>query len=222
MTISKASLKFLTDLEKNNNREWFNAHKTTFKTHETEAKAFFQAVRERLEETDHIESHKMYRIYRDVRFSKDKTPFKSRFAGGFKRATAALRGGYFLNIEPDNTGVGGGFFAPNSPDLKRIRKEFEFDDTEIRSILNDKKFKATFGTMQGNEVKTAPRGFDTEHRAIDLIRKKQFFVFKQFTDKEVIQSNFIEQVNDTFLTLRPYFDYMSIILTTDLNGESIL
>ncbi len=222
MTISKASLKFLKDLEANNKREWFNERKATFKGHEAEAKVFFQAVRERLEAHDHIESHKVYRIYRDVRFSKDKTPFKSRFAGGFKRATTALRGGYFLNIEPGNTGVGGGFYAPNSADLKRIRKEFEFDDTEIRGILNDKKFKATFGTLQGSGVKTAPRGFDPEHQAIDLIRKKQFYVFKHFTDKEVTQTDFMDQVNDTFITLRPYFDYMSVILTTDLNGESIL
>jgi len=223
MTISKTSLKFLKDLSKNNNREWFNEHKPTFKAHETDVKAFFQAVNDRLMQHDHIERHRVYRIYRDVRFSKDKLPFKTYFGGNFVRATAALRGGYFMAIEPGGkTRVGGGFYSPNSADLKRIRKEFEFDDTEIRSILNDEKFKATFGELQGNGVKTAPRGFDVEHRAIDLIRKKQFYVMKTFTDKEVTQADFIDQVNDTFLTVRPYFDYMSVILTTDLNGESLL
>lgn len=223
MAISKASLKFLKDLADNNNREWFNEHKPTFKAHEAEVKAFFQVVRERLETHDHIERHRVYRIYRDVRFSKDKLPFKTYFGGSFVRATTALRGGYFLGIEPGGkSGVGGGFYSPNSSDLMRIRKEFEFNDTEIRSILNDKTFKATFGTIQGNGVKTAPRGFDKNHPAIDLIRKKQFYVFKNFSDKEVTQDDFVERVNETFLTLRPYFDYMSAILTTNLNGESII
>jgi len=220
--ISKASLKFLKDLSKNNNRDWFNERKTEFKQHEAEVKAFFQAVSDRLATHDHIERHRVC-IYRDVRFSKDKLPFKTYFGGNFVRATAALRGGYFLGIEPGGkTRVGGGFYSPNAADLKRIRKEFEFDDTEIRDILNDKKFIATFGELRGEGVKTAPRGFSTEHRAIDLIRKKQFYVMKTFSDKEVIQADFIDKVNDTFLTIRPYFDYMSMVLTTDLNGESLL
>jgi len=221
--ISKSALKFLKDLGDNNNRDWFAAHKPTFKAHETDVKAFFQAVNDRLMQHDHIERHRVYRIYRDVRFSKDKLPYKTYFGGSFIRATAALRGGYFMSIEPGNKSVvGGGFYSPNSADLKRIRKEFEFDDTEIRSILNDKTFISTFGTLQGNGVKTAPRGFDIEHRAIDLIRKKQFYVMKNFTDKEVTQADFIEKVNDTYLAVRPFFDYMSAILTTDLNGESLL
>lgn len=101
------------------------------------------------------------RIYRDVRFSKDKTPYKPRFSGSFRRATAALRGGYFLNIEPEgNSIVGGRFYRPNTDDLKRIRQEFAQDDSEIRKILNDKKFKPLFSQLQGEELKTAPRGFN--------------------------------------------------------------
>ena len=223
MKVSKSLLKFLKDLSKHNNREWFVAHKAEFKQHEAAVKMFFQAVCEGLETHDHIERHRTYRIYRDVRFSKDKSPFKTYLGGNFVRATAALRGGYVMSIEPGGkTRVGGGFFSPNAKDLMRIRKEFAFDDTEIRSILNDEKFKATFGELQGLGVKTAPRGFSTEHPAIDLIRKKQFYAMRNFTDKEVTQADFMEQVNDTFLALRPYFDYMSLVLTTDLNGESLL
>jgi len=169
-----------------------------------------------------IERHKVYRIYRDVRFSKDKTPYNPRFAGFYKRATARLRGGYFMTIEPNNSMVGGGFWGPNSADLKRIRKEFEYDDKPIRKILNNKKFRDTFGDMIGEEVKTAPRGFDSEHPAIDLIRKKQFYFMRPFTNAEVCQEDFMEEVVKTFRTIRPYFDYMSDVLTTNLNGESIL
>lgn len=220
--IDSAALKFLSDLKKNNNREWFNERKDTFKKHEKEVKSFFQEIENELQKTDNIEGHKVWRIYRDVRFSKDKTPFKPRFAGGYKRATAALRGGYFLNIEPGNSAVGGGFYGPNSEDLKRIRQEFEMDDSEIRAIINHKNFKSTFGEMRGEEVKSAPRGFKADHPAIDLIKKKQLYFFKSFSDEEVCQAGFQKEVIETFKTIRPFFDYMSEVLTTDLNGESII
>ncbi len=130
------------------------------------------------------ESH-VFRVYRDVRFSKDKTPYKNRFGGYFRRATAIRRGGYVLNIEPGNSYVGGGFYAPNKDDLLRIRKEFEADDEDIRDLLSSNTFKKNFGELRGSELKTAPRDFDKEHQAIDLIRKKQFYVVRNFTDKEV-------------------------------------
>jgi uncharacterized protein (TIGR02453 family) len=125
-------------------------------------------------------------------------------------------------LEPGNSFVGGGFYAPNKEDLKRIRQEFEMDDSEIRAILNDPKFKKTFGTLLGSELKTAPRDFSPEHKAIDLIRKKNFYVMRSFTDKEVMSPNFLKEVIDTYSTIRPFFDLMSSILTTNLDGESVL
>jgi len=220
--ISKELFQFLKDLKANNTREWFNDHKPTFQFHQTEVKAFYQEVEGRLGQSDLIEKHKVFRIYRDVRFSKDKTPYKTRFAGYFIRATKELRGGYYLNIEPGNCIVGGGFYGPESDDLKRIRKEFEQDDSEIRAILNNKKFKSTFGELQGEELKSAPRGFDPEHPAIDLIRKKQFYVIRKFTDKEVQSPDFTNQVIETYQTIIPFFDYMSSVLTTNMDGESVL
>ena len=221
--ISKASLSFLEDLSKNNNREWFNEHKVIFKSHEREAKLFYESVLEKLRNTDEIDSFKLMRIYRDVRFSKDKTPYKARFAGSFKRSTDALRGGYFLNIEPGNCMVGGGFYGPNPKDLLRIRKEFEIDATEINTILADKKFKSTFPLgIEGEGVKTAPKGFDKANEAIELIRKKQFYVMKSFTNEEMLSADFADQVTEVFVTLRPFFNYMSEVLTTNLNGESLL
>ena len=221
--ISKETISFLKELSENNNREWFNERKTTFKIHEKEAKLFFDDILQKLRESDDIEASKMMRIYRDVRFSKDKTPFKARFAGSFKRSTEALRGGYFLNLEPGNCMVGGGFYGPNPADLMRIRKEFEIDATEINSILSDKNFKNTFSFgLEGDGVKTAPKGFDKNHQSIELIRKKQFYAMKRFTDEEMMSENFSQVVVDTFKKLRPFFDYMSEVLTTNLNGESVL
>ncbi|MBB6462865.1 DUF2461 domain-containing protein [Flammeovirga kamogawensis] len=219
--VTKELFNFLNQLEKNNNREWFTENKPTFQKHQAEIKDLFQDVQTKLSATDNIEGHKIYRIYRDVRFSKDKLPYKKHFSGYFSRATKQLRGGYYLHIEHNNTVVGGGFYAPNSEDLKRIRQEFEYGDSEMRTIIDSKEFKDTFGELVGDEVKSAPRGFDKNDPAIDLIRKKQFIAMRKFTDEEVLSPHFIEDVVKTFEALRPFFDYMSSILTTDLNGEPI-
>lgn len=114
---------------------------------------------------------KMFRIYRDVRFSKNKQPYKNHLAVSYHRRKPHLRGGYYLHIEPGNSFIACGFWDPKPDDLLRIRKEFEMDDVYIRKILNDPDFVSTFGNLQGEEVKTAPKGFDKNHPAIDLIKK---------------------------------------------------
>ena len=96
------------------------------------------------------------------------------------------------------------------------------DTVEIREIISNNKFKKYFGELQGDALKTAPRGFDKEHPDMDLIRMKQFIVVRNFTDKEVLAPNFLDELDDSYKAMRPYFDYMSEILTTNLNGESII
>lgn len=219
--LNKEIYKFLTELKKNNTREWFDTHKNEFKTHEKEVKDLYQSIFSKLQKHDHLNNVKVYRIYRDVRFSLDKTPFKTHFGGVFSRVKPDYRGGYYLHLEPGNSFVGGGFWEPTKEDLHRIRKEFEADDTEIRAILSDPDFKKTYGTFEGESVKTAPKGFDKNHKAIDLIRFKQFVVFHRFDDKEEFSDDFTDEVVGHFLTLRPFFDYMSEVLTTDLNGEPL-
>ena len=164
----------------------------------------------------------MFRIYRDVRFSKDKTPYKTHFAGSFSRSGQRLRGGYYLRIKPNETFIAAGFWEPNKEDLLRIRQEFETDASEIRAIMDKKNFKDVWGKMQGDELKTAPSGFNKEHPNIDLIKRKQFIFVKNFSDQEVLSPNFIENIDLAFQAIRPYFDLMSDILTTNLNGESLL
>ena len=165
----------------------------------------------------------MFRIYRDVRFSKDKTPYKTHFGGSFHRTKPKLRGGYYLHIAPNNESfIATGFWEPNKDDLLRIRKEFEMDDIEIRKIISNKAFKNVWGELIGDELKSAPRNFDKEHKAIDLIRKKQHIFTKKYTDKEVLEKDFLKDVTNSFKVIRPYFDYMSDVLTTNLNGESII
>ncbi len=222
MTIRPETFQFLKAISRNNNREWFQENKPVYEAALNNVKDFVKALEAGLNETDVIEKSKTFRIYRDVRFSKDKAPYKEYFGSSFVRATAARRGGYYLHLEPGNTFVGGGFWAPNPADLKRIRDEFVMDDKTIRQITADKNFKKYFGSLQGDAVKTAPKGYDKDHPAIDLIRLKQLTVMRQFSDEEALSKNFQKEVLKTFAAMRPLFDYLSEVLTTDLNGVSIL
>lgn len=216
-------LEFFKNLEKNNNRDWFNEHKIEFKKIESDVKKTYASLFNMLKTHDDVDQFKMFRIYRDVRFSKNKLPYKTHFGGTFHRKKPELRGGYYLHIAPNNESfIATGFWEPNANDLQRMRKEFEMDATEMRNIINEKSFKSVWGELAGDELKTAPRDFDKDHPAIDLIKKKQYIFVKKYTDKEVLSDDFLEHVNASFKVIRPYFDYMSEVLTTNLNGESII
>ncbi len=221
--LSKDVFSFLKKLQKNNNRDWFHEHKATFKVIETGVKQFYNQLFEQLNTVDSIDSFKVFRIYRDVRFSKNKLPYKTHFGGSFHRTKPELRGGYYLHIAPNNESfIATGFWNPNKEDLFRIRKELEMDSKELRELMEVNEFKSVWGALQGDELKTAPRGFDKLDPNIDLIRKKQFIFTKKYSDKEVLSNGFENEVIKSFKVIRPYFDYMSSVLTTNLNGESTL
>ncbi|MCR9287241.1 MAG: DUF2461 domain-containing protein [Bacteroidetes bacterium] len=220
-TIPQSVLDFLKEIELNNNRVWFNENKLRYQEQQAHMKAFGEALLDEMSHHDHIERFKLLRIYRDVRFSKNKLPYKKNMSGSMSRATKWLRGGYYFHIEPGNSFAAGGFWSPNSADLKRIRTEIEADDQPLRTIIADPIFQKTFGVLQGEGVKTAPKGFSKEHPAIDLKRKKQFIVTRKFSDKEVTSGNFLSELDQTFRNMRPFFDYMSEVLTTDANGIPI-
>ncbi|MEK9602991.1 MAG: DUF2461 domain-containing protein [Flavobacteriaceae bacterium] len=213
---------FFKALAQNNNRDWFESHKPEFKVLESEVKEFVKEIERALQLHDKIDKSKIFRIYRDVRFSKNKTPYKTHFGMVFHREKPALRGGYYIHLEPNNSFLGVGFWAPEPKDLFRIRKELEVDAEEFREIMADPTFEKYWGSLQGDEVKTAPKGFDKEHPNIDLIKKKQFTFLKKLSDKQVISKDFPTLVDTHFIHIRPFFDYMSSVLTTDLNGESLL
>ncbi len=215
-------LSFFAELETNNNREWFEPQKKRFKALEAEMKQFSADLVEAMNEHDSIDRYKLFRLYRDVRFSKDKTPFKTHFGISFHREKPALRGGYYLHIKPGDNFIATGFWNPDKDDLKRIRKEMEIDAEEFRDIMAEPSFKTIWGNLEGEEVKTAPKGFSKEDPNIDLIKKKAYLFTKRYSDKEVLSKNFLQQVNADFQAVRPFFDYMSSVLTTDLNGVSLL
>lgn len=223
VNIPKSSFEFLKALKQNNHRDWMQEHKKEYLANEKALKAFYSQVESELNITDEIAKLKVFRINRDVRFSQDKTPYNTHRSASFSRAGAQRRGGYYLRLEPGNSAMAGGFFSPEPSDLLRIRKEFEMDSSEIRTILKQKKFDAAFkGFDQTYSVKTAPKGFRKDDPNIDLIKLKSYFVVHKFTDAEVFSADFKENLVQHYLLLRPFFDYMSEVLTTDLNGVSTL
>lgn len=221
--LHESVFKFLKTLEKNNNREWFAENKPKYIAANEHFRAFAETVNEGMQIQDNIEKMKVYRIYRDVRFSKNKVPYKNSFSGGFSRATEALRGGYYFHLQPGgNSFVGGGFWQPEPADLKRIREEIAADASPLRKIINSKPFKEHFGELGGEQLKSNPRGYAKDHPDIDLLRYKSFVVSKHFTDAEVLAPGFADEILKYFKATRPFFDYMSDVLTTDSNGVSLI
>ena len=223
ITIGKQTFLFLKDLAKNNNREWFSENKSRYLQAQENMIAFLDQLVSKMNQHDRIETQSgkesLYRIYNDVRFSKDKTPYNPRFAGNLRRHKPLLRGGYYFWIKPGESRVGCGFTYPNAEDLLRIRQDININYKQWKRLLNSKAIQSAFGDMQGNQLKTMPRGFAIDHPAINLLRYKQFWFEHSFTDKEVMADDFADQVNKTFKSIRPFFNHMSEVLTTDLNGE---
>jgi uncharacterized protein (TIGR02453 family) len=212
--IHASSFQFLKELKDNNNREWFAEHKERYQGELQKVESFTEALLRRMKQHDQIDTMSgkkaLHRIYRDIRFSSDKTPYKTNWSGGFRRMGAQRRGGYYFSFQPGGESIiAGGFWGPVPRDLKLIRDEFAFDDNPIRAILASRDIKTFFGGISGETLKTVPRGYEPNHPAADLVRHKQFILQRKFTDKEVLSKNFIDLAELTMRAFRPFFDYMS-------------
>lgn len=223
--IPQSNFDFLNSLGRNNNRDWFSTHKDEFLKQQGIVEDVAEELLTELNVHDLIETtsgkKSMHRIYRDTRFSKDKTPYKTNWSGSFRRATKWRRGGYYFHIEPGNSFVAGGFYGPNAEDLRRVREDISFDPEPLREILKTDQFVQNFGSLQGEQLKTTPKGFAADDEAIDLLRYKQFLLIRNFSDKEVLSRDYVRLVNETFIVMRPFFDYMSVVLTSDGDGVEV-
>jgi len=214
--IPVSAFDFLEQLGENNDRNWFAANKSSYQAESDRVAEFAGALLQELNKHDVIETpsgaKSLYRIYRNVRFSKDKTPFSTYWGGRFKRAGKHRRGGYYYHLEPGNkSAIVCGFWKPNAQDLKLIRDEIAFNAEPLRRIMADI-------ALEGQQLKTSPRAYAPDHEAIDLLRYKQFLVRRRFTDEEVLGERFFELVNRSLEDMRPFLDYMSEVLSVDQNG----
>ena len=222
----KEVFRYLQELGKNNQREWFMKNKPAYEAcHQIMIGVADELLKE-MQSHDLIETlsgkKSLNRIYRDVRFSKDKTPYKTHWGGSLKRATAQRRGGYYYHLQPGGSFVAGGFWGPNKDDLKLIRDHLNQEAGEYRKIIGQKGFKDIFGEVYGEQLKKSPKGFDIGHPDIDLLRYKQFVLRHDFTDEEVLAPDFPKKASHVFQKMRPYFDLMTDFLTSDLNGNEII
>ncbi len=194
-------LKFLKDLSKNNNRDWFEKNKPVYLEAKSNFENFLEALHKELLKFDEslvgVNPRKLgFRIYRDVRFSKDKQPYKNNMGAGFSpRGKMEQEPGYYVHIEPGKSFIAGGIYMPNPENLAKIRQEIDYNPKALLRILNDKEFKKYFsGLSDGDRVKTAPKGYPKAHPHIELLKNKSFTVSSPFTDAEVKDPQFVKKV----------------------------
>ena len=224
-TITPATLAFLKDLDKHNDRDWFLAHKDRYLVALENMRNFADAWIERMNKHDRIETPSgkdaLRRIYSDQRFHKDRPPYRTYFGGRLVRQKPALRGGYYFRITPGASFIACGFFDPEAADLKRLRMDILYDHETWQRLLKGKALRTYLETLKGKQLKTAPRDFPKDHEAIDLLRHTQFLFQRSFTDKEVLAPGFVDVVNTAYKSVRPFFDHLSEVLTTDENGNPL-
>ena len=222
--LSKESLQFLDDLKANNNREWFLENKKRYeifkKDYQQLVGQFLDAMKPLDPSLEMLEvKNCTFRINRDIRFSKDKTPYKSHIGVWLSSgAKGKNRSGYYVHIERDKSFIAGGFYCPEAEDLKKVRREIAFFYDDLEAILQEKKFKKEFGDFDRNEssvLKNPPRGFEKDHPAIEFLKLKSFEASQKFDISEVLKPDFVTTMTQKLITLKPLNDFINRAVTTD-------
>jgi uncharacterized protein (TIGR02453 family) len=213
----KPILNFLDELTKNNNKAWFDQHRPSYESARGTFEQFIEGIIDEFRESDHLRDlsakNCIARIYRDIRFSKDKSPYKINFGaliapGGWKNSAD----GYYISIQPHGQSmVAGGLYAPTPKQLERFRQRIDREATAFKKITRAKAFAEIFGKLEGERLKTAPKGYDRDHPEIELLQLKQITVIRRFSDKEVLRQDFAEQVISTCHAMRPFLNYVKEI-----------
>ena len=212
--IDKSTLDFLADLSQNNNREWFNENKKRYEAARKNYTAFLDELLEEMAAFEPVALDQkgkdlLFRIYRDVRFSHDKRPYKDHFGayiaeGGRK----SIYPGYYLHLAANNSFVAGGLWMPPSDYLKAVRQEIDYNLDEFKSIVEGEDFKKRFGSISGEQLKNIPKGYDKENPAIEYLRYKSWNAVMPLTDRTVLSSNFRDVVLEAFKAVKPLNDFL--------------
>ncbi|MBL6963861.1 MAG: DUF2461 domain-containing protein [Bacteroidetes bacterium] len=211
----KHLLTFLTSLSKNNNRDWFNAHKDEYEELKKQLETLSLSLITEIGRFDSSISHlqpkdTMFRIYRDIRFSKDKTPYKTNmglfFVPGGKKSNKA---GYYFHIEPGNSFVGGGSHVPQKDELKSIREEIYTHSAEFKRIVENESFVKTFGSLDGEKLSRPPKGFDPEFEDIEYLKHKSFTVFKKLEDDALLTEDLQHKVLEIFNEMKSFIFFLN-------------
>ncbi len=216
--ISKNTLTFLADLKADNNRDWFMENKPRYEEAKKEFEHFIDALILEIAKFDPSIAHHrakdcIFRIYRDVRFSKDKSPYKTHFGayvtGAAKRSEIHSKAGYYIHIEPGASMLGGGAYLPEGTWLKAIRQEIAFNGNEFRTILIHPDFKKYFGSMEGEQLKKAPKEYGADHPEIESLKYKSFLATNKCTDSKVTAGDFLWYASEVFRALHPFDQFLN-------------
>ena len=211
-----ATLTFLEKLSKNNNKVWFDEHRDEYAIAKEDFEQLVTGVLAGLAaEDDAFKEQKakdcIMRIFRDIRFSTDKTPYKTNFGAGFsKGGRKSPAAGYYLHIEPGGKCfAGGGMWQPDAPLLKAVRQEIDYNLGEFSKVIEDKKFKKMFKELQGEKLKKLPQGYTEDNPAIEYLKMKSFIVGYNFPDDEMTKKGFVKKINEVFSTMKPFIDFLN-------------
>jgi uncharacterized protein (TIGR02453 family) len=215
----KNVMEFLQELDRNNHKEWMDANKNWYQEAKREFLGLVDEVIKGITAFDPgiagiTAKDCTFRINRDIRFSKDKRPYKNNFGaaiqeGGKKSPNPT----YYLHLQPGESMIAGGCYMPAAAELAKIRQEIDYNPAELKEIVEKEEFKNTFGAVQGEALKTAPKGYPKDHPNIELLRLKSFVVMQKLPDSKVIQANFADKVISDFKILQPFNHYLGVAIS---------
>jgi uncharacterized protein (TIGR02453 family) len=213
----KPILQFLTGLKENNNKTWFENHRSDYDSARGTFEQFITELINQFRASDQLHDLSakdcIARIYRDIRFTKDKSPYKTNFSamvapGGWR--SSAL--GYYIAIEPfGRSMVAGGLYNPTPEELNRFRQAISEDASEFKQIVQEKAFIKAFGTVEGERLKTAPKGYDRNHPDISLLQLRQITAIHRFSDQDVLDNDLVEQIVPVCQAMKPFLGFLSSI-----------
>jgi uncharacterized protein (TIGR02453 family) len=214
--ITSASLDFLTDLNTHNERVWFEANKKRYEVAKKEISASVTTLIAGLAAHDPqlagVEAKdSVFRIFRDVRFSHNKAPYKNNMGAWIARGgRKSIFAGYYLHVQPGgNSFLAGGCYMPDAPVLKAIREGIDYEPEELRAIIADSSFQKLFGALDGEQLRSAPKGYAKDHPAADLLKYKSFTVLHKLSDAEVVAPGFAAEAIETFVAMMPLTDFLN-------------
>lgn len=217
--IQASTISFLKSLKRNNNKNWFDANR---KSYELAKEDFIQFVQQLIDKTSKkdptlsslIAKNCIFRINRDVRFSNDKSPYKSNMGASINKAgkKAILSAGYYFHLEPGNSFVGGGIYMPMAPELKKIRQEIDYNWNDFKKIISERKFKAIYSDLDRSEdvtLQRVPKGYEPTNPAAEYLKLKSYIVLLPITDKELQSKDLIKKAVAAFEALQPLVYFLN-------------
>lgn len=214
--LQKNTIDFLKSLKKNNNKPWFDENRKHYESSKADFEILVQSIIDALaklnEQYGLLKPRDcMFRINRDVRFSKDKSPYKTNLGAGFtiggKKSNMA---GYYIHIEPGKMFIGGGLWMPDADSLKKIRQEIDYDFSTFEAIILEKKFCANFGDLSiENKLVNAPKGYEINNPAVEYLKLKSYTVTMSVLDEAVLNKSFVKKINEQIIVLNPFIEFIN-------------